>query len=65
MRYILSNDRTLRTETACCLCCKNIAPAASYARDLATRLIYCTQWRLEEHIAQSELSIEDAARRVS
>jgi hypothetical protein len=65
MRYIVVSDRVPRwaTEVICPICPTILAKG--YTRDLETQLCYCTPDCLEEHLTQSVLAIEDAARACS
>lgn len=58
---LMMQDRT--TPYPCAICTTPIGK--SYVRDLATRLVYHNQFCLDNHVAQTTLAIEDAARRTS
>jgi hypothetical protein len=41
-RFILVNDRSLRSDAHCALCCTKIK--GSYVREISTKFCYCKNW---------------------
>ena len=60
MRFVFVNGRTPRAQSFCALCCKPIA--ASYLRELETRLFFCDDKCYGEHCDGAVLVLEIHAR---
>jgi len=62
-RFVLVNDRVLRTDAYCALCCEPIEQG--YVREPQTRLLYCDVQCFAGHEKLAILSLEKRARQVS
>src|SRR5215469_6393353 len=62
-RFILVNDRTLRSDAHCALCCTKIK--GSYVREISTKFCYCSRGCFLEHSKFGQLVIEHRARAAS
>ena len=60
MRFVLVNGRTPRPKSCCVMC--NHAIAASYLREIGTRLPYCDHKCYADHCKKAALVLENHAR---
>jgi hypothetical protein len=56
MRFIVVNGRTPKPQSSCVLCCRPIA--ASYLREIGTRLSYCDHACYSDHCKRAVLALE-------
>jgi hypothetical protein len=63
LRFILVNDRTLRADAHCALCCTNIT--GGYVREIGTKFCYCSRDCFANHSRLEQLVIEHRARAAS
>jgi len=63
LRFILVNDRTLRANPHCALCCADIT--GSYVREINTKFCYCSRGCFLSHTSLGQRVIERAARAAS
>ena len=63
LRFIVVNDRALRADAHCALCCTEIT--GSYLREIGTRFCYCSGGCFANHSRLSQLVIEHRAQAAS